>query len=74
MRAQEFSNGRLPFEDGSDWRETLLKRVSGDAQRFIFRRRKKKNIEFLIFMIFPQKLNVRASPKDGPHYYDAMFL
>ena len=34
----ETSNGRLPPEHGSDWRETLGKRVSGDLQVFIFRR------------------------------------
>ena len=37
----EFSNGRLPPEDGSDRRETLGKRVSDDSRHFIFRRRKK---------------------------------
>ena len=34
----ETSNGRLPLEHGSNRRETLPKRVSGDSQRFIFRR------------------------------------
>ena len=34
-------NGRLPPEDGSDQRETLGKRVSGDLQTLIFRRRTK---------------------------------
>ena len=38
------SNGRLPREDGSDWLETLPKRVSGDSRRFIFRSRKTKKI------------------------------
>ena len=33
-------NGRLPFEDGSDRRETLSKRVSDDSRHFIFRRSK----------------------------------
>ena len=33
----ETSNGRLPPEHGSDRRETLEKRVSGDLQVFIFR-------------------------------------
>ena len=32
----EISNGRLPFEDGSDWRETLAKRVSDHLQFLIF--------------------------------------
>ena len=36
----ETLNGRLPLEDGSDRRETLPKRVSGDSRRFIFRSRK----------------------------------
>ena len=34
----ETSNGRLPAEHGSDRRETLGKRVSGNLQVFIFRR------------------------------------
>ena len=34
----ETLNGRLPLEHGSDRRETLAKRVSGDLQCFIFRR------------------------------------
>ena len=46
----ETSNGRLPLEDGSDWRETLGKRVSDDLQHFIFRRQKKNLDE-----IFSQK-------------------
>ena len=33
-------NGRLALEDGSDWRETLGKRVSDDLEHFIFQRRK----------------------------------
>ena len=52
----ETSNGRLPLEDGSDRRETLPKRVSGDSRRFIFRRQKK---------FFSQTLNGRLSPEDG---------
>ena len=35
------SNGSLPHEDGSDWHETLPKRVSDDLQLFIFRCRTK---------------------------------
>ncbi len=31
------SNGSLPHEDGSDWHETLPKRVSDDLHFFIFR-------------------------------------
>ena len=37
----EFSNGRLPPEDGSVRPQTLGKRVSDDPRHFIFRRRKK---------------------------------
>ena len=36
----EFSNGRLPPEDGSVRPQTLGKRVSDDPRHFIFRRRK----------------------------------
>ena len=36
------SNGRLPFEDNSDWCESLPKRVSHDSRHFIFRPAKKK--------------------------------
>ena len=36
----ETSNSRLPPKHGSDWRETLPKRVSGDPRHFIFRRQK----------------------------------
>ena len=37
-----FANFERTFtpEDGSDWLETLPKRVSGDSGRFIFRHRK----------------------------------
>ena len=41
------SNGGLPPEDGSDRRETLPKRVSGDSRRFILRRRKQFDFENL---------------------------
>ena len=36
----ETLNGHLSFEDGSDRRETLPKRVSDDSRHLIFRRRK----------------------------------
>ena len=38
----EFSNDRLPPEDGSVRPQTLGKRVSDDPRHFIFRRRKNK--------------------------------
>ena len=37
-RTLQTSNGRLPLEDGSDWHETLPKRVSDDSRHFILRR------------------------------------
>ena len=43
----ETLNGRLPLEDGSDWRETLPKRVSDDPQHLIFRRQKKNGNFFV---------------------------
>ena len=39
-------NFRLPLEQGSDPRETLVKRISGDLQLFIFRPRKKMLVIF----------------------------
>ena len=38
----ETSTGRLPLDDGSDWRETLGKHISDDPRHFIFRRPTKK--------------------------------
>ena len=52
-RRTKISNGRLPPEDGSDWRETLGKRVSDDLQHFIFRRQKK-----ILDEIFSQKQKI----------------
>ena len=52
------SNGRLPPEDGSDRRETLGKRVSGDPRHFIFRRPK----HFVATKVFVGK-DFRQMPK-----------
>ena len=41
----ETSNGRSPFEQSSDWCETLGKRVPDDSRHLIFRRRKTKKID-----------------------------
>ena len=54
----ETSNGRLPPKHGSDRRETLPKRVSGDRRHFIFRRRQ----TFLATKIFVGK-NFRQHPE-----------
>ena len=37
MKNSKILTGRLPPEDGSDWRETLGKRVSDDFAKLIFR-------------------------------------
>ena len=37
LKKSKILKGRLPPEDGSDWRETLGKRVSGDFAKMIFR-------------------------------------
>ena len=51
----ETSNGRLPPKHGSDRRETLPKRVSGDPRHFIFRRQKK-----ILTKIFDKKIFVNT--------------
>ena len=48
----ETSNGRLPPKHGSDRRETLPKRVSGDPRHFIFRHPQ----TFLATKIFVRKI------------------
>ena len=39
-KTSKILKGRLPPEDGSDWRETLGKRVSDDFAKMIFRGQK----------------------------------
>ena len=55
----ETSNGRLPPKHGSDRRETLPKRVSGDPRHFIFRHPQ----TFLATKIFVRKI-VRQHPEN----------
>ena len=40
LEKSEILKGRLPREDGSDWRETLGKRVSDNFAKLIFRAEK----------------------------------
>ena len=53
-------NGRLLPKNGSVRPQTLGKRVSDDPQRFIFRRRKRKNKR-----VFCKILNGHLPPEDG---------
>ena len=45
MEKSKILTGRLPPQDGSDWRETLGKRVSDDLQLSIFQLKKKIDAE-----------------------------
>ena len=58
----EFSNGRLPPEDGSVRPQTLGKRVSDDPRHFIFRRRKKFSGKIV------RRKNVHDTKKINRHF------
>ena len=63
----ETSDGRLPPEDGSDWRHTSGKCVSGDPRHFIFRCWTKKTA--ICFSKFPVSNQERAVLED-PRFFE----
>ena len=62
-KTSKILKGRLPPEDGSDWRETLGKRVSDDFAKMIFRGQ--KSFGGSIFRKKSKILADRLPPKDG---------